>query len=245
MIEYVGKRLILNRGLFVSCACILFARIAQTISIVGENGFPIECDALFVGFNNMYVGLFILAPCLICSMQPIGNLVSNEKVIIRLKDKDSCVLRYARLLITSAIICSAWMSLVTFLSFAVVCGNIAITANFTFLLLENSILQMVFSVTCSCLFLVLNILSGNAAIASIGVFLYAAVDMITSGIPQLAGWFPALSWAIVQIAKPYDVVPLVTRAVFPLLLSALCSAISILEYRRGEIMGSKGSHHEW
>lgn len=243
MIGYMGRRLVFNRGLLVSCVCILFVRIAQTVSTIGKAGFPAKWDVVFVDFNNIYVGMFVVVPCLICAVHSIGSLISCEKAVIRFKDKDSCVLHCASLLIVAAAICSVWTSLATALFLMIACGGVAVASDALLLVVESGVLQAVFSVTCSCLFLMLVVLSGNSTVASIGVFLYASVDLIISGIPQVASWFPALSWAIVQITNPYDLTSLVARAVFPLLLFAFSCAVAILAYRKSQIMERAGAHH--
>lgn len=244
MIGYMGRRLILNRGFLVSCACIVLARATQAAYMIYETGLPIQRSSLFVTLHNEYVGMFIVAPCLICSLHSIAGLVSHEKVATRFKTSDDFILYCTNLLIVTAILCSAWMSLAAAIPLTIAGGSAEVTTGELLLFMESSVLQAVFTITCSCLFLMLTVLSGNGAVASIGVFLYASVDMIIAGIPQVAGGFPALSWAIVQIANPYAVVPLMARAVFPLLLSALFCAVTVLAYRKSKIMDGGGTHHD-
>ena len=239
----LGKKAVGSRSVLLACGCIALARLVQFASLWLKAGSMPTWDKVFVEFSNVYAGIFLAAPCLILALHPLNELIAWDAYIVRCASRKAALAQYVRLVVATAFVCALWMAAITVVAVLVTCDSADALGYVVLVALESAAMQILFCIAGACLYLMGFVASGSGAIASIGVVLYAGVDMIVAGIPVVSQWFPATGWAIVQIGQPLEVLPLLMRGVLPALVIVLAISGAQIAYQGRDFLGKADAHH--
>lgn len=243
MMGELGKKAVGSRSVLLACGCIALARLVQFASLWLKAGSMPTWDKVFVEFSNVYAGIFLAAPCLILALHPLNELIAWDAYIVRCASRKAALAQYVRLAVATAFVCALWMAAITVVAVLVTCDSADALGYVVLIALESAAMQILFCIASACLYLMGFAASGSGTIASIGVVLYAGVDMIVAGIPVVSQWFPATGWAIVQISQPLEVLPLLMRGVLPALVIVLAISGAQIAYQGRDFLGKADARH--
>lgn len=243
MMGELSKKAIGSRSVLLACGCIALARLVQFASLWLKAGGMPTWDKVFVEFSNVYAGIFLAAPCLILALHPLNELIAWDAFVIRCASRKAALAQYVRLVVATAFVCALWMAAITVVAVLVTYPSADALGYVVLIVLESAVMQILFCVASACLYLMGCVASGSGAIASIGVVLYAGIDMIVAGIPVVSQWFPATGWAIVQISQPLEVLPFLMRGVLPALVIVLAVSGAQIAYQGRDFLGKADARH--